>query len=511
LQRFIVKMAGHIRLLGGILLLGFSVLLVHAVPTPHLGAVATADIVTPVALEVIDPTATAALKSVEALKTPAIFRHYPSVTNAMVRQFQTVFEETHSNFLTALQDTFHQTVLEHAAIASPDFGYLVTAFNIKNKQFPIPGFLAMDWAYGKPGTISKDKWLNALLAQMQAPIRPDELPPGFDLGETLRLVPVSRPNERLTLGDVVKRGQFLSQTNLIPLAQVRTLFRRQFTSYEEQPLARAMSEWLQPDCLPDASLTQLARDRAVGRLVVAEHYAAGQVIVAQGSVIDAKIKAALDALSATATTTANGQTLTVTAATVANESTPPNESTETTASHSLTATDPSPKNTSAAAPTVDWAPVMTHRNLEIAGAVVAILIALITGARWVAHRRRGHSVSNVTKDLPWQTPAGLQTELAPQLVRAVQSAFVQELAGHRRHLLQTQHVAATEVIHLVKKMDQLQVAMQERLQTYETQIRDLESELAARTEENRELIQLKIQLIRHQLDVETSRRQVLFN
>ncbi len=472
--------------------------------TFHVGDVLGADVVTPVALEVVDPTATAALQSIEALKAPAIFRSEAYVTNALMHQFQATFDETHASFISALQDTFHQTLLDHAAVTSPDFGYLVTAFNINHKKFPIPMLLAKEWAYGKTGAVEKDKWFNALWQQVQSAIRPDDLPAGFDLGKNFRLVPVNHLSDRLTLGDVTKRGQTLATTNLLPIAQVRTQFRRAFTDDDEQPLARALAAWLQPTCLPDAALTQIARERAVHHLVVAEHYAAGQIIAPQGSVIDAKIKAALDALAGQPPSGASNQPSAIIAADEANESPVaiPAQSKITTATPAI------------AAPTGfahSWEKVWTRKKGWIIGAGAVAIFALIALGRWLAQRHRARLVANVTKDLPWQTPVGLQTELAPQLVRAVQSAIVQELAGQRSHLLLTQQVAATEVIRLVHKMDELQVAMQERLQTYEAQIRELETELTARTEENRELIQLKIEMIRHQLEVETLRREARFN
>src|SRR5271170_4266986 len=43
------------------------------------------NISTPVALDVIDTDATAARRAAEALKTPAIFRNYPDMTNTIIK------------------------------------------------------------------------------------------------------------------------------------------------------------------------------------------------------------------------------------------------------------------------------------------------------------------------------------------------------------------------------------------------------------------------------------------
>ena len=62
---------------------------------------------------------------------------------------------------------------------------------------------------------------------------------------------------------------------------------------------------------------------------------------------------------------------------------------------------------------------------------------------------------------------------------------------------------AVEVSRMVRKMDEMQMQLRERLQMYEMQIKRLESDLAARTEENQELIKMKIEMIRRQRESET--------
>jgi hypothetical protein len=107
--------------------------------------------------------------------------------------------------------------------------------------------------------------------------------------------------------------------------------------------------------------------------------------------------------------------------------------------------------------------------------------------------------------------AAARANLAPQLAQALKEALVQELAIQRRELLQAQHLAAAEIAQLSQHLDELKAPMQERLRSYETRIQELEKELAARSEENRVLLQLKIEMVRHQLEVERSRNRVAFN
>jgi hypothetical protein len=88
------------------------------------------------------------------------------------------------------------------------------------------------------------------------------------------------------------------------------------------------------------------------------------------------------------------------------------------------------------------------------------------------------------------------------VAQAVREAVQQELASQRRELLVAQQAATEEIAALVRRLDELQVPMQQRLQTYEGRIQELEKELTLRNEENRELLKLKIEMISRQLATE---------
>ncbi len=101
--------------------------------------------------------------------------------------------------------------------------------------------------------------------------------------------------------------------------------------------------------------------------------------------------------------------------------------------------------------------------------------------------------------------------LAPHLAQALKEALVQELAVQRRELLQAQQIAAAEIAQLTHRLDELRAPIQERLCAYEMRIQELEKELAARNKENRELLKLKIEMFRRQLEVESPRNRLEFN
>jgi hypothetical protein len=491
------KMAHHIGLI--------CILTLSCVPALHakdlaayrVGDAAENDIVTPVALDVIDPAATAALKSAEATRTPVIFRICSDTTNALAREFLAEFAGARSNFIAAIQDTFHQATLDDKTIAAPDFGYLITAFNIKNKNFPVTVNLAATWARGDPGLAEQKRFLNFLMLTMQHPIRSDDLPDNFVMAEIVRLVPVNNINEELSLTDAETRGKLVTASSLTTLSQLRTIFHREFTGDDEQPLARALTALLKPNCLPDAGLTQLARDTAVRQIIVADHYDAGQVIVRQGATIDAKVKMAIDQM---------------------HEKIAALPSQPTVAGHADVREPALPLPSGNLAQNDATVPVQSHA-LSIHALNALLIVALIAVSfftllllwRLISRLRDSQLHEQAVGKLTPQNPVVLHAGFAPHLAQVVKDALVQELAAQRRELLVMQQIATSEIVGLVQKLDEMQLTMQERVRTYEMQIKKLEQELAARTEENHELLKLKIGMIRQQLEVEGTHSRMEFN
>lgn len=238
---------------GLFVLLSVSALIAKDLATYHVGDVAAENIIAPVAFDVGDS---------EAANASAVFRSC-SPTNVIARKFLAEFAGARSNFVAAVQDTFHQPTLDEKSIASSDFGYLVTAFNIEHKDFPVTSELAASWAQGESGQAAQSKLLSSLLQAEQRSIRPDMLPNGFASGATCRLVPVSNLDQKLTISDL-ERGELVAESDINTLFDARKLFRRGFST-SEQPLARAVGQLLEPNCIPDIELTQLARDHASDR------------------------------------------------------------------------------------------------------------------------------------------------------------------------------------------------------------------------------------------------------
>jgi len=109
-----------------------------------------------------------------------------------------------------------------------------------------------------------------------------------------------------------------------------------------------------------------------------------------------------------------------------------------------------------------------------------------------------------------QAQAATRANLAPHLAQVLKETVVQELATQRRELLKAQEEAALEIAAMIRRFDSVQAPLQERLRSYEARIQELEKELTALNEENRELLKLKIDMIRRQLEVERVHNRLTF-
>lgn len=105
----------------------------------------------------------------------------------------------------------------------------------------------------------------------------------------------------------------------------------------------------------------------------------------------------------------------------------------------------------------------------------------------------------------------VQSNLAPQIVDALKDAVVQELAAQRKELLAAQQSAAAELTELARRLEAVQTPMLERLRAYENRIAELEKELSQQSKENRELLKLKIEMLRQQIETERGASRVNFN
>jgi len=502
----------------------------------NVGDVADQDIKAIVPFDVVDAVGTDALKSSKALEVPAIYREDNGMTNVIIKKFLAAFTLAHSNFLNALTATYNHPTIDDATIASPDFGYFLTAFNVGNKNFPVTANLAAAWARGDSGASFREQWLTSLLEAMGRHARPDKLPPLFVVRKNIRLVPLKSMDEKLSLADAQVIGNVVVVTNVPTITHARTLYRQQFPA-DDQPLARVLCNFIQPDCLPDVALTQQARDLAVRQIVVADHFDTGQIIIRRGKTIDPQTKAALVALSEKLIPGTLNQQIAAEHERALQEQAQAQQEQQ----RALAAQEQARSEQAAARLALQQqqqallaraaaekheqeervqadalreqalaaqiqAREIRQRDEWLVAALAAVsLLALL--ALWRVMRQTPTvSVPVPAKLQKMERPQpNLPPELAPFLAQTLKEAVVQGLAAQRAELLEAQRQAAVELAELVQRLDRLQAPMQERLRAYQDRIEELQRDLAQRTEENRELLKMKIEMMRRQLETERTR------
>ena len=107
--------------------------------------------------------------------------------------------------------------------------------------------------------------------------------------------------------------------------------------------------------------------------------------------------------------------------------------------------------------------------------------------------------------------AATRSELMPLLARFLSQAVVQRLFRQRTLLVQTQELAAAQTVELEERLTKIQSHMQERFRAYEHRISELEEELAAAEEQNRDLIRAKIVLAKQDLEFERAKNRLARN
>ena len=492
----------RIRLIFFLALAAFSVV-AKELADYRIGDKVEADITTPVPLDVPDAIATLAQQAGAMEKTPAVFREFSlTATNQMEVEFATVMSVVHGKFRTALQKQFEAPVLDAEKISSEEFTNFVAKFSKANARFPMNQNLAAAWARGQDGAEVTEEFLARLTSAMDRTVCDDTLPADFFPGENFYAVEVTRRDSPLAIDEVETAGRLVDTTNLVTVSRLRTIFRRTFSG-DEQPLAAALAGFLRANCAPDFALTDAYRKRTAGNSVVMSHFDAGQVIVRRGAKVDGKMFTAIMLLRQKIA--AQKAAATATAAAVKTSS-------------------------SAKAVTEETAKPLNY--IGYGASIIAGVVAFFVFIRASRSRQRQPLITQAAAlkngpvvfaevldhRLQVQPPASVTavlksapTPLAPQFVDALKEAVVTELASQRRDMLFAQQTAAAEIADLARRLENAQAPLLERLRAYEQRIHELEAELADQSKQNRELLQLKIEMLKQQIATERGAQPVSLN
>ena len=344
---------------------------------------------------------------------------------------------------------------------------------------------------------------NACLARLREamthPVRADRSPNGFAIGNGVRLVTVTNLDEALTLEVAERRGTSVSRPNIVTLSRARANFLESVPS-EEQALASLAASLLKPNCVIDSELTRQSRVKRTEQIFAADRYSGGQIICRRGQVIDRKIMAALTQLEEKAVVAQLQQRT--------SEQTP-----RTGQTRSPTRPTGGPDRWLLAGlggvvlvlVLVLWRLARLRQSASLLPArIPAGNVATLPADSW---QRR----APVAKQRTEEAHAAIYASMLPHLAHLLKITLVRGLIFQRSSLLNAQQTAVAEMAELERRLDELQAPLQERLSAYEKRIAELEKALAAKGEENRELIKAKIQLAKQQLVAQRTKSRIEFN
>ena len=97
--------------------------------------------------------------------------------------------------------------------------------------------------------------------------------------------------------------------------------------------------------------------------------------------------------------------------------------------------------------------------------------------------------------------------LVPHLAHLMKNRLFRGVASQRAHLLLTQQAGASQVAELEQRLAKIQSQMQNRFGAYERRIAELEKEVIAKAQINRELLEAKTQMMKQALAAARTREE----
>ena len=484
------------------------------------GEVATEDIVASTPLVVFDPVRTQALRTVEAQKIPPIFRWIADSSQQADRALRDNFETCRADFVKRLSVQFgHPVPLLSVEVAQPAMAEVNATFRKAHQGFPLTKQLLELWAFGNSGDAVLDVWRDRLrqVTTTFTHIRADVLGEGERLTTpAVRVVEVETPERKVTLEAVERQGRNIAQTNLVPISRIQQEARRIAAAQtgrgpEDADVTTFILSFLSPNYLFDLELTQQARARRTAEIHVADRYAAGETLVKAGEIITPKVLLALEELKIRST----AEQAAVAAAVERSQQ-----------KQAETALSLAHATVAAATRTNQW----LWGGLAVAG-----FLCLWLGWRWWrGHRALTQAVlapdptayamtTSSDDDVAWRAraleaearaakaTALLRSSVLPHMAKWMMNELVQRLLSQRSAMVTSHDKAEKEVADLARRLDQLHAPLEERLHAYERRIAELEAELAAKGQQNAELIKAKIETTRKKLEVERGQEPLNWN
>lgn len=436
-----------------------------SVPDYQVGETARLDVLAAFPMVAVDPEKSEALWQKEAQRIPVVYRFNTNAVAEALAKLNHAFATNREEFAVRVRTSFNRSVVEDRTLTNQRFRRLVTSFQSSRRGFPMSSNFAVAWAKGQSDAALIAPYEERLKRAMSRFIRPEDSPPETRVGWQVKLV----PSDAITIITAQEAGQTraIARSNIIGLAKCRNDFAKQFPP-EEKVATRFLSAFIQPTCMAEAALTRELREKQLAGISSIQRFEPGDAIVAAGQVVTPAIKAALDEYRA------------------------------------MLALVPEPER--APASPAPWI---------VAGAIS--MAALVGAGMWWRSRRGTTALALVPESLGQETVAALRNDpvirarLLEHLTRVLGQTVVQRLFAQRGQLIETQRNAAAQTVDLEQRLEKVQSDIQQRFIAYEQRIADLEKELSAAEEQNRDLIRVKIALAKQELEAERARSRVNWN
>ncbi len=492
-----------------------------SVPTYQIGDKATEDIVTPVALVVLNAERTKALRQQEANRVPAIFRYYPKTIDEAENDLRASFTTNRAQFLDLIEASYKRRKLAATAVVQERFHKMIASFQKQHRSFPLSTNLAEMWVLDQSDELLQAELVTRLRQVMEHYIRPENLPPAAKAGPgQIRIISLSSRALVPDLEAVDSLGFGVARTNVFWLGKLRKEMVASAPA-EEQATAKFIGSFLRENYVFDETLTRQSRARRTDPIWAADNYSPGEVIVKSGELISAKTKLALDQLR---------EKLSIDQIKIQ------------AAQEKVKAQTTVAQFQQQAALAHEEALAADRRNRWLGG---GLLVLLSGGAVWqFARRKRPRSllpalVGDTVVDFSpagtesavgvlsasdsWkaralaaeqralQAQAVVRAGLLPKLARWLNQRLVRGLLVQRASWIDTQRQAELAIAEFENRLIKVRAPLEERLKAYEKRIVELENELAAKGEENRELLKATIATARKKLEAERSKSSFDWN
>ncbi|MEO6992796.1 MAG: hypothetical protein ABI273_04130, partial [Lacunisphaera sp.] len=434
---------------------------------------------------------TDALKEKVALQIPTIVRWTVPAAVEAETALRAAIATARTNFLDTLTTALNGRAPVAADINSPAYISVMREFGREAPKYLPLSRLAPLWVRGESDTLLVANLLEPLREVMAQPIVADKMENPLPPNRPVELISVQTETDMPTMAELETVGATTTVGKVVSLGRARRVVESYFPSGQEE-LGQFAAEYVRTNAYPAPGLSEILRAKRLDGVTVNDTYEAAQVVIKKGQVIDRK---ALSALAAVREKSLIGALQTK----LDQEQTVAGRISEQT------------KWIAVGLAMMCVVLVLIFRRLRPQPGTALVPFSAgyppMPGSEQAALPGEGGS------DQSWRDramAAEAQAARAQDAIRAgalgmMRETVFQTLSTQRAELLSAQQRAEAEMQELEQRLEQLHTPLQERIEAYEKRIQELEQDLAAKGEENRELIGARINVAKQQLKAERGR------